>query len=158
MALQRWDLSARDIHALLRWGLPEAKPVNPNGEQPTADFQDSPDPSLRLPGAPALTGYRLASSNRRWYVAAAGTGTVFAVTRADAEAEGMVNTSVAAFIETVWRWTGLSEVLDPLEAMGEDETVYWCLERFAAWCVQRDPAAKVHSDRGVSWWEELTFS
>ncbi|ONM47122.1 SUKH-4 family immunity protein [Nocardia donostiensis] len=158
--LQHWDLPARDIYALLRWGLPVAA-HDPATELPAADFQVEADPQCPLPGpaeAAVLSGYRIAGSKRRWYAAATGGGGVFALGRPDASADGLVNTSVALYVETVWRWTLLSELIQPLEAAGEDETVYWCLERFAAWTVQRDPAAKMHADDGVSWWEGLTFS
>ncbi|WP_351226128.1 SUKH-4 family immunity protein [Streptomyces sp. NPDC002133] len=155
-AVRAWRLPAGDIDALVRWGLPVTHPVGAATHSPTADFQDAADPALTL--ADGARAYRLASSWLRDYGAIAKAGGVFGVPRPGNTTGGLVNTSVTAYVETVWRWTRFCDLVDPLEESEEYETFHWCLDRFAAWAVARDPEAKSRSATGTSWWEDLALS
>ncbi|WP_418958848.1 SUKH-4 family immunity protein [Streptomyces tritici] len=166
--VRTWRLPAGDVEALVRWGLPARRDPRAASHNPTAAFQDGPRPMLTVPGAGDADGaggenreraaYRLADSRLREYGAVEGAGTVFGVPRPGNTTGGPVNTSVAAYVETVWRWICFCDVVDPLEERGDHDTFAWCLDRFAAWCVERDPEATALSATGQSWWESLTLS
>ncbi|MEU8525029.1 MULTISPECIES: SUKH-4 family immunity protein [Streptomyces] len=167
---RRWDLPARDVEALMRWGLPL---LNEDGELPShlpsADFQSELLPQLDLSvptGGPfdpehhrgvGLSAYRLAASDWLTYGVVRGEGSVCAIRNRTSAATALVNTSVAAFVECSWRWWRALDIIGPLEDE-DDETYWWCLERFAEWSVGIDPQAKVRSPVEQSWWESVALS
>ncbi|MGW2557651.1 SUKH-4 family immunity protein [Streptomyces sp. NPDC001514] len=167
----RWNLPTADIESLMSWGLPLLSVYGEPSHLPSADFQSELEPVVNLSAAPGAAGagdlgrsrisgpmgYRLATSSRRLYAASEREGAVFAIATQTSSPVALVNTSVTAFVECAWRWWRALDIVGPLEDE-DDETYWWCLERFAAWAVDVDPGAKTRSTVELSWWESVALS
>jgi hypothetical protein len=132
--LSGWDLPGPDLEALSRWGVPDDE-----DSYLVADPQEQASPALRVGGRDL---YRLGTFRDDVIGCLPGTGAVRAAVSAPPEPDWYVNASVAAFLETAWRWVHVNAVIIEIEEEGDEMEVYDVLDGFRAFAVRLDPGVE----------------
>lgn len=147
-----WKVPDADLAALRHWGVPIVPDPRPEHRvQLAGDVQQEPDP--RIATDDGIRAYMMGTYWRMRIGAIEHTGTVIGVrTAEDAASFGnsvvYINSTVAFFLETAWRWAYASTALRALPAQDYDH-LYDCLDEFRAFVHRLDPATDPEPGSGT---------
>ncbi|MGI5502839.1 SUKH-4 family immunity protein [Lentzea sp. CA-135723] len=136
--VRTWDLAERDREILIECGLPTMEQCRlvPHVQEDL------------LPGLASSRGLAYGLGSFAQYVvgALASSGEVIGVPRTAHSTEAYISSSVAQYVEMMWRWYWISQILEPL-SFGLEQ--YDVVDDFLEFAIRLDPA--IESADGTLW-------